>query len=435
MTDKSQPHNLEAERSLLGAVIASFGKALDDVADKLSPAVFYTNAHQRIFTAMLALYGRGEAIDLVTLMEELRKADALEAVGGVGYVSGLADGVPRSTNIAYYARIISEKASFRAVISLADRLLVSAYAADQDAPSLVDEAERGLLEISGAVVPGDLAPSVELTRRLYPVLEAISTARRPVTGLSTGFEQLDNLTRGLQPGNLIILGARPSQGKSSLAAQMALHAAQSVPVAFFSIEMSEQEQGFRLLASLAQVDGHLLQAGQLPKHEMQRVGAAFSTLEARQLWIDESGSLSALQLRSKARRMKARHGLGLIIVDYLQLMQHQKADSREQQVATTGRTLKLIARELQVPVLALCQLSRAVEQRAEQRPKLSDLRESGSLEQDCDVALLLYRPPQPEGAVSEVPPTELLIAKQRNGPIGKVDLRWRGEQYRFLEVA
>jgi replicative DNA helicase len=233
----------------------------------------------------------------------------------------------------------------------------------------------------------------------------------------------------------VILGGRPSQGKSTIAAQIALHVSQTQPVAFFSVEMSEQEQAFRILATLAQVDGHQLQCGQLSMYDQERIGPALQAFHDRQFWLDESGTVSALQIRSRARRLKARAGLGLVVVDYLQLLQHGKADSREQAVAQTGRTLKQIARELHVPVLALCQLSRVVEQRKDQRPMLSDLRESGSLEQDADVVLLIHRPAKKDdGAISTQPPTELIIAKSRNGPTTSIDLRWISEQYRYEEM-
>lgn len=435
VAERTLPHNLDAERSILGAVITSYGHALDSISDTFDGSMFFRDAHKRVYRAMTALYERGDAIDFTTLREELRRAGDLDEVGGPAYVASLADGVPRSTNVEFYARIVKQKAAARDVIYLANRLMTSAYADDRSAVDLVNEAEQGLLAISAQAVPGDLTPAADMVRKLYPVLEAISTERRPVTGLSTGFPSLDRYTRGLQPGNLVLVGARPSSGKSTIAAQIALHVASSKPVAFFSIEMSEQEQAFRILATLAEVDGHLLQAGQLPMHDQVRLGDAMADFAGRHLWLDESGTISALQIRSKSRRMKARHGLGLIVVDYLQLLQHPKSESREQAVASSGRLLKQIARELAVPVIALCQLSRAVEQRQDQRPKLSDLRESGSLEQDCDVALLIHRPaPKDEGGITVTPPTELIIAKSRNGPTTSIDLRWLGEQYRFVEI-
>jgi replicative DNA helicase len=434
VTVDTLPSSVEAERAVLGAVLVTQGEALDGVADRLSLEHFTHFGHQRIWTALLELHHAGTPTDLLTVTERLRSSKKLDEAGGPAYVAELVDGVPRSVNLPYYVQIVREKAARRSLIFMANRLLDSAYKADQEAAELIGEAERALLELSAKAVPGDLVPASVLASELYSALEQVS-AGHGVTGLATGLAELDTLLRGLQPGNLIILGARPSQGKSTLAGQIAIHAARSVPVAMFSVEMSRQELGFRWIATLAEVDGYLLQTGHLPRHEQAKVGTALSEYGARALHVDDSGSLSALEIRSKARRMKAQHGLGLIVIDYLQLLKHERGESREQQVAHTGRTLKQIARELNVPVLALCQLNRGVESRADQKPKLSDLRESGSLEQDCDVALLLYRPqPKDDGGISVVSPTELIIAKSRNGPIGTVALRWLADQYRFVEV-
>lgn len=433
--ERQTPVNLEAECSVLGAILATKGAALDAVADRLADRHFYRDAHQRIYRAMLALYERGEPIDFITLTNELKRRKDLVESGGPGYVASLVDGTPTSTNIGHYARIVKQLATKRDVIDLANRLLVKAGEYGEDPVALLNEAEQGLLSISESAVPGDLASPDEMVRRVLPVLDALGATGRPVTGLSTGLSSIDRYTRGLQPGNLIILAARPSQGKSTLASQIALRVAKELPVAFFSVEMSEQEQMFRALAHLASVDGHQLQCGQLSMVDQQLVGDAITDFLTRRFYLDESGGLSALQIRSKSRRIKAKTGLALIVVDYLQLLEHPRAESREQGVASTGRMLKRVARELEVPVLALCQLSRAVESRQDNRPKLSDLRESGSLEQDADVVLLIHRPqPKDHGGITEIPPTELIIAKQRNGPTASVELRWIGEQYRFAEI-
>jgi replicative DNA helicase len=432
--DRVLPHNFEAERSVLGAILVN-NTAMDAVVDKLKPEDFYRDAHRRIFTRMLMLYQRSEAIDFVTLKEQLRRSKDLAEVGGPAYISGLADGMPHGTNIVYYARIIKEKATLRNVITAANRMLTRAYEAEVDAAEVLDETERALLEVSGEAVPGEMVSADQMVRNIYPVIEALTATKRPVTGLSTGFHELDRYTRGLQPGNLIIIAGRPGQGKSTFVSQVALHAAQTVTVGFWSIEMTEQEHTFRALATLGQLDGHLLQCGQLGMHHMANLSHAMSEYAERKLWLDSAANVSALQVRSKARRLKAKHGLGLIVVDYLQLMQHPKADSRDERVAATSRMLLAVAKELSVPVIAVCQMSRAVESRAGGRPQLSDLRESGALEQDANVVLFVHRPPKTDnGAVSEVPPTELIIAKQRMGPTTSIDLRWHLEQYRFVEI-
>ncbi len=429
----SLPQDLEAERSVLGGILATNGLSLDDVADVLKPEHFHRNAHQRIFAAMLEISSRSEPIDFLMVARELKKAGALDLVGGPAYIAGLTDGVPRSTNVVHYARLVKATHARREVIYLSNKLQAAAYEAELEAPALVDLAERGLLAISADAVPGDLVPASEIVRKMFPVLEEISAHGRPVTGLHTGFHELDLLTRGLQRGNLIILGGRPSMGKSTFAGQLALQVARTHRVAFFSVEMAELEHGFRSVSMLGQVDGQLLQSGRLPMHHHQHVAEALNNLAGLQLWVDDSGTLSPLQMRSKARRMKARHGLDLIVVDYLQLLQHPKAESREQAIATTARMLKQTARELDVPILALSQLSRKVDERRDNRPQLSDLRESGSLEQDSDVVLLIYRPPADPGA-HEVPPTELIVAKQRNGPTTEIKFRWVREQFRFEEI-
>jgi replicative DNA helicase len=382
---------------------------------------------------MRTLYEKAHPIDLVTLKNELDRVGDLSECGGPVYVAVLGDGVPRATNIRYYADIVREKASKRDVIRLANELLNTAYE-DEDQPgAIVDMAERGLLEISEQSDPGDLVGAPELVQQVMPRLAELHEMKRPISGISTGFTKLDRFTRGLQPGTLNILAARTSQGKSTLAGQLLLNVAGHVPVAFFSLEMSREELMFRLIATQARIDGHDLQCGRLDMFGQRDVGLAVAELAGKKFWIDDSGEVSALQVRSRSRRLKAKHhGLGLIVIDYLQLMQHPKGETNEQRVAATSRSLRILAKELKVPVLALCQLSRAADQRQDPRPRLSDLRESGALEQDAHVVLLIYRPAPKENEPAK--PTELILAKQRNGPTTTVYLRWLGEQYRFEEV-
>lgn len=428
------PHNLDAERSTLASVLLTHGKALDAIADRLEDKHFYRNAHQRIYRAMVALYARGDAVDFVTLCEALKQAGDLDEIGGKAYVGSLTDGMPSSVNVGYYARIVREKSTKRDVIYAANRILTQAYA-DDDLAELVDETERALLDVSTDASPGDLVHARELVQRVAPVLAELATSRRPVTGLSTGFSDLDRFTRGLQPGNLILVAGRPGHGKSTIGTQIAIHVARTTPVAFFSLEMAQLEQTMRIVASMARVDGHALQCGQLPMMDMPQVDDALATFERYHFWLDDTAGLSPLQIRSRARRLKAQHGLGLIVVDYIQLLKHLKAESREQAVATSGRLLLQLGRELSVPVLALCQLNRKSEERQDKRPQLSDLRESGSLEQDANVVLLIHRPVrQPGDVAGPPPPSELIIAKQRNGPTNSIDLHWMAEQYRFAEV-
>lgn len=436
MSDIRLPQNLDAERAILGAILVR-NSALDAIVDRIHAEHFSRDGHQRIFAAMLRLYAKGVGIDLVTLKDALAQAGDLDAVGGVATLTGLPEGVPSAMNIGYYASLLRRTATARSVILMADELQRQAQSDDVEAAALIETAEQALLELSVGAVPGDLVAGADMAAAIVPALEELFASRRPVTGVPTGLPTLDGYTRGMHPGALIVVAGRPGSGKSSLALQMALDVARSGPVAFFSVEMGQQEQTFRALSVLGRVDGHRLQSGYLGAEEQQRVGRALNELGERRFYLDESGALSVLQIRSRCRRLKARHGLKLVIVDYLQLLQHPgKADSREQAVAATTRALKQVARELAVPVLVLSQLSRKVEERAGKRPQLSDLRESGSIEQDADVVLLIYRPDPVETSLGkEQGPTELILAKQRNGPTGSIELVWMGEQFRFAELA
>lgn len=435
--ERTLPHNLDAERSVLGAILVTSGKAMDDVSDRLDGREFYRDAHRRIFKAMRALHEKSEPIDLVTLKNELARVGDLDECGGPAYISDLDNGVPRATNIRYYSDIVREKSSKREVIFLANKLLTAAYEDEDNPGAIVDMAERGLLQISEHAEPGELVSVDQMVQQVMPKLAELHERKRPITGLSTGIRKLDHLTRGLQPGTLNLLAARTSQGKSTLAGQLALHMSASVPVAFFSLEMTREELLMRMLATQARVDGHDLLCGQLGMVSQQDVGLAAAEISGRRLWVDESADITPMQVRSRVRRLKARHGLGLIVIDYLQLMEHPKPqENNERRVAATSKSLRIMAKELGVPILALSQLSRAPEKRQDQRPVLSDLRESGALEQDAHVVLLLYKPePTQEAGVRVTPPTELILAKQRNGPKGTVELRWLSEQYRYEEIA
>lgn len=431
---RSQPANLEAERSILGGILVTRGTALDTVGDALTAEDFLTDAHQAIYRAMVGLAKDGHPIDLITVKDALQRSGHLVMVGGPAYISSLTDGMPASVNVGYYARVVREDGCRRRIIALANALLEQAYAADETPGDLVDSAERGLLEVSQRAVPGEPVTSAALAHEMFDVIDQVTTQRRPLTGLDTGLASVNRATRGLQPGSLVLLAGRPGTGKSALAMQMALHASQLEPVLFFSLEMSNREQGFRAASMLGRVDSHRLQSGHINEAEQRQVQRALESLGTRQLLFDDTGSLTVLQVRSRARRQKARGGLGLLVLDYLQLLTHGKADSREQAVAGTSRAMKQLARELNIPCLVLCQLSRQAEASKDQRPMLSHLRESGSLEQDADLVMLIHKPPaQSNGAVA-ASGVQLLIAKNRNGPLAEIDLAWSGEHYRFSEV-
>lgn len=430
--DDVLPHNLEAERSILGGILLD-PKALDVVSDILTAEAFFRKGHQHIFTALLSLFSRSQPIDLVSVKEELRRAGHLDDIGGAVYLAGLTDGTPRSVNVGYYAGLVKGRASARAVITLAHRLLAQAHAADSDPAILVDEAERGLLAISSQATPGDLLSSADLVERFFPVVDAMQSGQADI-GVSTGFSELDRYTLGFGAGETIILAGLTSSGKTSLAMQIALHVARSVPVAYFSLEMTQKQQMLRIISTLAGVDGHKMRMGRMNAYEQGDVGAAMATFANLKFWLDGTPNVTALQIRSRVRRLRARHGLGLVVVDYLQKMKHPHAERHDLRVAATSEILNTMASELEVPALVLSQFSRGVAKDA-RRPQLSDLRDSGSIEQDAGMVLLIHRPPaKSDGMTTETPLTELIIAKQRNGPTESVSLRWLGEQYRFTEV-
>lgn len=422
------PHNLEAEKAILGAILVD-QKAIDKVSDRLSPSDFYREAHRRIYEAQLALSGRDVRIDFVTLKDELSRKKQLDEAGGPSYIATLGDGVPRSTNVAYYAGIVREKAMARRVIQFAGDLLSKAYE-EVSTVELVDDAERGLVDISRSASPGDLQPASVLVQRFWPVIEDMNSGK-PDTGIPTGFAELDRYTLGFGAGETIILAGLTSSGKTSLAMQIALHIAQTVPVAYFSLEMTLKQQMLRIISMMASVDGHKMRMGRLNAFEQKDVGSAMSRFAGTNFHLDCTPSLTALQVRSRARRMKATDGIGFIVVDYLQKMKHPTAERHDLRVGGSSETLNNMASELEIPVLVLSQFSRGVA-KDNRRPQLSDLRDSGSIEQDAGMVLLIHRPPKTE--VGPPPNTELIIAKQRNGPTETVELKWLGEQYRFVEA-
>lgn len=435
MTDvfeRTLPHSLDAERSVLGAILMH-DEVFDDVSEVLQAPDFFRDAHRRVFAHMRTLRAKGAPIDLMTLGESMTTSSELEEVGGKGYISALSDGVPRSMNVAHYAQIVRRYARLRRMIATGHTLIRDAYEADDDVAAILDRAEQALYALTqdaaatGFVRLGDFMP------RVLSQIEAWHAAPHGVSGLATGFGALDAMTRGLQPGNLIILGARPGLGKSTLALNIAQYVAEhGQPAGFFSLEMSTEELAIRAVTSAARVDGYRLQRGWMRSDaEWGRLSAAVSQLGALPLFVDESPIVSALDIRSRARRLKARHGLALLVVDYTQLMVgHEKRDNRSLELASVTRALKALAKELAIPVLALSQLNRSVEDRDSKRPRLSDLRESGSLEQDSDLVLFIHR----DESMTERNVAEIIIAKHRNGLTGSVTLGWRGDEARFTNT-
>ena len=438
-SQRTLPHNLEAERSVLGAVLIDNGM-FNVVAAMMNSNAFFRDAHRRIFDRMVALSERSQPIDLVTLKEELERTGDLEEVGGPAYIASLTDGVPRSTNVEYYAQIVKEKATLRNLIFSANRILGSAYEADQEADLILDEAESAIFAVAEDRIKAGFIPMRDLVRENFPRIEKLFEHKTYITGVATGFTDIDQKTRGLQPGDLVIVAARPSMGKTSLVLNICQHVATHGGVAgFFSLEMSKEQLFMRMLASEAKIDTYRLLSGQIGQREYGQITHALETLSEAQMFIDDTAGISVLEMRAKARRLKAEHGLSVLAVDYVQLMSGKgRFENRTLELASISRSLKGLAKELSVPIILLSQLSRAPEARSDKRPMLSDLRESGALEQDADVVVLIFRedmykqddqPSETDGVA------ELIVAKQRNGPTGTVKLAFLREQTRFANLA
>ena len=437
--ERTLPHNLEAERSVLGAILVH-NDAFNLAAQVIDSQDFYRDAHRRIFDKMVALNERHDAIDFVTLKEELAKAGQLDEVGGPAYIASLADGVPRATNVEYYARIVKEKSTLRNLIYAANKILTDAYEADQESDVVLDQAESAIFSVADDRLKAGFVPMRDLVKESFPKIEQLFEQKRLITGVPTGFVDLDEMTRGLQGGDLVIVAARPSMGKTSLVLNIAQYVATQPEhvVGFFSLEMSKESLFLRLLTAEAQVDGHRLLSGAIGGKDYGRISHALETLSSMKLHIDDTANIGVLEMRAKSRRLQAEHGLSLLIVDYIQLMTGRgRFENRTLELASISRSLKGLAKELRVPIVVLSQLSRAPESRSDHRPQLSDLRESGALEQDADVVVLIYRddvynkdPNSPDAGTAE-----LILAKQRNGPTGVVRLAFLREQTRFANLA
>ncbi len=433
VSERSLPHNLEAEKAVLGAVLIH-DEQFNIAVELINAQDFYRHAHQQIFDKMVSLRERNEVIDLVTLKEELDRAGNLNEVGGPAYIAALVDGVPKSTNVEYYAKIVKEKATLRSLIGSANKILTTAYQAEADASEQLDLAGQAIFQITDDRLKGGFESLRDLVPGGFKTLEKLQEQQSFLTGVPSGFTDLDRLTSGFQPSDLVIIAARPSMGKTSLALNIAQHVATKTEktVGVFSLEMSKQALFLRMLTSEARVDAHQFRGGFLGSEEYKKLSEALGVLGEARVFIDDSTSLSVLEMRAKARRLKSEHGLHLLIIDYLQLMQGRgRFENRNLELASISRSLKGLAKELGVPVIALSQLSRAPESRSEHRPQLSDLRESGALEQDADVVLFIYREDVYDHKAENENTAEVIIGKQRNGPVGTVRLAFLKEFTRF----
>lgn len=431
--ERALPHNLDAEKSILGAILVN-EDAYETASDRIESKDFYRDAHRRIFDAMSSIVERGSSVDFVTLRTALEKSGELEECGGPAYLTSLADGMPRSANVRHYCDIVKEAARLRDAIHTATRLRSLAYDAEQPAAEIVADAAERLFDIGGAASTGKPVLLSDLMTPCMAALEQKTAAGGGVTGLATGFAQLDEMTAGLHPSNLVVVGARSSQGKTALALNICDYVASSGVVLMFSLEMAKEEIFERMLASAAGVDSHRLRTGYMTENEWTKIANAMQKMTEMRLYIDDDGDVGVREIRSRARQMQKEIGLNLIVVDYMQLMKARgKFDTRSQEVGSFSRGLKRIAKELKVPVVALSQLSRGPEagpNRKARRPQMSDLRESGDIEADADVVVLIYRP---EPKDDEQPTAELIIAKQRNGPTGTIKVQWHSASVTFID--
>ncbi len=428
---KTQPFNIEAEISVLGSMLLD-NEAINLVTELLRTDNFYKTSHQYIFDAIVNLYSKNNAVDLVILKDELKKQSLLEKVGGAEYLLELEESVPLASNVEYYAKIVREKTIKRDLITATAKIQQEAYNDSLESDELLDIAEKEIFDITQRKFS---SPTTKLFNILHDTFDHISNLHDRegrLTGVSTGYYDLDDITSGLQNSELIIIAARPSMGKSSLVLNIAEHAGtkEKKPTLIFSMEMSAQQVAQNILCSTAKIDAHLLRTGKLDDNQFSNLSLAMGDLSESEIFIDDTPGLGLLELRAKARRLKLQHNIQMIIVDYLQLMEGRKAENRQQEISGISRGLKALARELEVPVIAVSQLNRSVETRDGHTPRMSDLRESGSIEQDADVIILLHREDyyDPTKRPGEV---DLNIAKQRNGPTGRVKLTFLREILRF----
>jgi replicative DNA helicase len=436
------PHNLDAERAVLGAVLLEGREALPRVIEILRHTDFYTETHRAIFTTMQLLFDRGAPVDLITLGEELRRAGQLDFVGGPAALALLVEQASIAAHLGAYAHIVRDMAVLRELIQTSTQIITQAYDAKEDVQGLVDDAERRIFGLAERRLEGSALPVGRILKNTFEYIERLYERKEHVTGVATGFEKLDHETSGFQPSDFIIIAGRPSMGKTAFALNIAQHVGVNLrgSVLVLSLEMSAPQLVQRMLCSEAKVDSQAVRTGYLSSADWARLTSAAGRLSEARIYIDDSPGLTVLEARAKARRMKAEHGLDLLVIDYLQLMRGRSGiENRQQEISEISRSLKALAKEINVPVVALSQLSRAVEARATRdfRPQLSDLRESGALEQDSDLILFLYRhkvykddlPPEEENIA------EVIIGKQRNGPIGTVKVVFLAQYARFENIA
>jgi replicative DNA helicase len=435
--DRLPPQNIEAEQAVLGAIFLE-PSSLTVASEVLIPEDFYRAAHQKIFNAMLKLNDEGKVVDLVTVTEELAAAKLIEDTGGVSYLSELASSVPTAANIEYYARIVEEKSLLRRLIRTATEIASDGYSREDEVEALLSEAEKNILAVAQRKNAGSFHNIKDVLVRTYDNIEEMHNRVGDITGISTGFAELDRMTAGFQRNDLIIVGARPSVGKTAFALNIAANVATKTNenVAIFSLEMGAEQLVMRMLCSEGNIDAQRLRTGSLTDDDWGKLTMAMGSLSNSGIFIDDTPGVRISDIRSKCRRLKQEHGLGMILIDYLQLIlgSGRSGENRQQEVSEISRSLKQLARELQIPVIALSQLSRGVEQRQDKRPMMSDIRESGSIEQDADIVAFLYRDDYYDKESENKNIIEIIIAKQRNGPTGTVSLAFVKEYNKFVNL-
>lgn len=433
------PQNVEAEQCVLGSILLQPG-AMARSVEIVSPDDFYREAHRAIYTAMVALFEKSEPLDLITITSLLQDTRKIDTVGGPGYLASLTDLVPVAANIAHYARIVRDKAILRRLIQTTTEIAGRCYEEQDDIDGLLDEVEQTVFEISRAKSGQSYWPMKTVINATFKLVESLYERKEHITGVPTDYHDLDRMTAGLQPADLIILAARPSMGKTALAMNIVQHVAMmhKTPVGVFSLEMSKEQLGLRMLCSVSRVDSQRLRTGFLKEHDWPKLTRAYNMLLDAPIYIDDTPAITVLEMRAKARRLKTEHDIGMLVVDYLQLMRgRSNVQSREQEISEISRSLKAMAKELSIPVMALSQLNRSLESRPNKRPQLSDLRESGAIEQDADVICFIYRDEvynkaedNPKRGIAE-----LIIGKQRNGPTGTVELSFLDRFTTFENLA
>jgi len=435
--DRTPPHNIEAEQAVLGAVFLE-PEAMSTASEYLLPEDFYRASHQRIFEVMMTLADKGEPIDLVTVTSALSNNKVLEEVGGVSYLTDVANSVPTAANITYYTKIVSEKSTLRSLIRTATNIVTTGYSEEEDLEDVLNSAEKDILEVSQRKNSSAFKSIKDVLIDVYDNIEQLHNQEGGVTGIPTGYRDLDNITSGFQRNDLIIIAARPSMGKTAFALNIAQNVAVHTEenVAIFSLEMGADQLVSRMLCAEGNIDAQRLRTGHMEAEDWNKLTMAMGSLSNAGIYIDDTPGIRVSEIRSKCRRLKQEHGLGMILIDYLQLIQGSanSKENRQQEVSEISRSLKGLARELNVPLIALSQLSRGVESRQDKRPMMSDLRESGSIEQDADIVGFLYRDDYYDQESENQNIIEIIISKQRNGPVGNVELAFVKEYNKFVDL-